>query len=74
MVALPLALTAEYEPPMEAGDFAHVLIYLNGQLLLSIVSDDPVADTHGRVQHAVRIAIRKALRDLFRNDDQVEVP
>jgi hypothetical protein len=72
MVALPLALTAEYEPPMD-GEFAQVCVYLNGQPLLRIVSDDPVADSHLREQHAIRIAIRRVLRVALQDVNDVEV-
>ncbi len=73
MVALPLALTATYEPPYDMGDYAYVVVHMNGHPLLRIVSDDPVAHTHSRVQHAIRIALRSALRSAFHNDNDVEV-
>lgn len=73
MVALPLALTATYEPPVEPGDYAHVALFLNGHPLMKIVSDDPVADTHLRVQQAITDAVQRTARRLFRNDDDVEV-
>lgn len=73
MVALPLALTATYQRPDEPGDYAHVVVYLNGQALLRIVSDDPVADTHSRVEQAIDDAIRRTVARLFRSDTDVEV-
>ncbi len=73
MVALPLALTATYAPPDGYGDYAHVDVYLNGQRLLRIVSDDPVAHSHHREQQAIEVAIRDALSALFDDNLDVEV-
>jgi hypothetical protein len=72
VVALPLALTAEYEPPLD-GEFAYVCVMLNGRPLIRIISDDPVADSHSREQHAIRIAIRKVLRAALDDINDVEV-
>lgn len=73
MVALPLALTATYEPPADMGEYAYVVVFLNGHPLMKIVSDDPVADTHLRVQQAITNAVERTARRIFRNDDDVEV-
>lgn len=73
MVALPLALTATYEPPADMGEYAHVVIYMNGQPLLRIVSDDPVAKSHLREQRAIETAVRDTLSRLTECNDDVEV-
>lgn len=71
--ALPLALTARYQPPYEPGEYAYVIVDLNGHELLRIISDDPVADTHLRTTNAIRDAIREVLADLFRGHPKVHV-
>lgn len=73
-VALPLALTARYEPPAGPGDYAFVVVDLNGQELLRAICDDPVADTHHRVPNAIRETIRDMLSDLFRGAPRIHVP
>lgn len=73
MVALPLALTATYEPPADMGEYAFVVIHMNGHPLMKIVCDDTVADTHLRVQQAITDTIERTVRRLFRTDDDVEV-
>lgn len=71
MVALPLALTATYSPPYEDGEYAHVIVHLNGQPLLRIVSDDPVAHYSHREEQAITDAIESLLVRLFEGDVQV---
>jgi hypothetical protein len=73
-VALPLALTARYEPPDGPGDYAFVVVDLNGQELLRMICDDPVADTHHRTGSAIRETITDLLSDLFRGAPRVHVP
>lgn len=73
MNTMPLALTGEYEPPREDGEYAFVVIKLNGQELLRIISDDPVADTHHRTTDAVQDAIREVLSEFFRGYPKVHV-
>lgn len=73
-VALPLALTARYEPPAGPGDYAYVVVDLNGQELLRAICDDPVADTHHRAHDAINETIRDVLSDLFRDAPRIHVP
>lgn len=73
MVALPLALSATYEPQDEPGDYAHVVVHLNGRPLLRIVSGDALAYSHHREQRAIYNALGDLARRTFKDDPEVEV-
>lgn len=73
MRSLPLALTAEYDPPGEPGEYAHVVINLNGRVVMRIVADDPTAYTPYEQEREIRDTIARTLADVFRNDDTVTV-